>query len=120
MTFPSEVSSPAVFRCVRVSAVDEAEDQYAYQTAVSIAGHVFKGILYDQGPDSHYSHPGDESSSSAVAAAAITTTGAAATSITTAVAAAAAASSMLDPASLYPAPLSAFMAGTHFFSHPRP
>ncbi|CAA7410924.1 unnamed protein product [Spirodela intermedia] len=120
MTFPPEVSSPAVFRCVRVSAVDEAEDQYAYQTAVSIAGHVFKGILYDQGPDSHYSHPGDESSSSAVAAAAITTTGAAATSITTAVAAAAAASSMLDPASLYPAPLSAFMAGTHFFSHPRP
>ena len=100
--------------------MDEAEDQYAYQTSVSIAGHVFKGILYDQGPDSQYSHAGDESSSSAaVAAAAATTTGGAATSIAT-VAAAAAASSMLDPASLYPAPLSAFMAGTHFFPHPRP
>ncbi|MQM10586.1 hypothetical protein Taro_043480 [Colocasia esculenta] len=119
MSFPSEVSSPAVFRCVRVSAVDEADDQYAYQTAVSIGGHVFKGILYDQGPDSQYSsHPGDESSSSAVAAAAIATTAGATGSITTA--AAAAASSMLDPASLYPTPLSAFMAGTHFFPHPRP
>ncbi|PQM38555.1 protein SHI RELATED SEQUENCE 5 [Prunus yedoensis var. nudiflora] len=48
--FPSEVSSPAVFRCVRVSAMDDADDQYAYQTAVNIGGHVFKGLLYDQGP----------------------------------------------------------------------
>ncbi|CAN4112427.1 unnamed protein product [Withania somnifera] len=49
--FPGEVSSPAVFRCIRVSSIDNAVDQYAYQTSVKIAGHVFKGILYDQGPD---------------------------------------------------------------------
>ncbi|KAK9136275.1 hypothetical protein Syun_015605 [Stephania yunnanensis] len=50
--FPGQVSTPAVFRCVRVtSAIDDSEDQYAYRTAVSIGGHVFKGILYDQGPD---------------------------------------------------------------------
>ncbi|XP_027767833.1 protein SHI RELATED SEQUENCE 3-like [Solanum pennellii] len=46
---PSEVSLPAIFRCVRVSSVDNMVDQYAYQTSVNIAGHVFKGILYDQG-----------------------------------------------------------------------
>ncbi|KAI3930529.1 hypothetical protein MKX01_036975 [Papaver californicum] len=54
--FPSEVNSSAIFRCVRVSAMDEAEEQYAFQTAVNIGGHVFKGILYDQGPESPYAH----------------------------------------------------------------
>ncbi|EPS59324.1 hypothetical protein M569_15484, partial [Genlisea aurea] len=49
--FPGEVSFPAVFRCVRVSSVDNAVDQYAYQTSVSIGGHNFTGILYDQGPE---------------------------------------------------------------------
>ncbi|KAK9946998.1 hypothetical protein M0R45_012435 [Rubus argutus] len=52
--FPAEVSSPAVFRCVRVSAMDDVEEQFAYQTAVNIGGHVFKGLLYDQGLDGHY------------------------------------------------------------------
>ncbi|XP_078446411.1 lateral root primordium (LRP) protein-like protein [Wolffia australiana] len=122
MAFPPEVSSAAIFRCVRVTPVDDAEEQYAYQTSVSIAGHVFKGILYDQGPESQQSLAGDESSSSAAAAAAATTTNGPAAGITTAVAtaaAAAAASSSLDPASFYPTPLSAFMAGTHFFPHTR-
>ncbi|XP_059293671.1 protein SHI RELATED SEQUENCE 1-like isoform X2 [Lycium ferocissimum] len=49
--FPAEVSFPAVFRCIRVSSIDNVVDEYAYQTSVNIAGHVFKGILYDQGPD---------------------------------------------------------------------
>ncbi|KAK6159509.1 hypothetical protein DH2020_006823 [Rehmannia glutinosa] len=49
--FPDEVSFPAVFRCVRVSSMDNVVDQYAYQTSVSIGGHVFTGILYDQGPE---------------------------------------------------------------------
>ncbi|KAK4401499.1 protein SHORT INTERNODES [Sesamum angolense] len=49
--FPGEVSFPAVFRCVRVSSMDNVVDQYAYQTSVSIGGHVFTGILYDQGPE---------------------------------------------------------------------
>ncbi|XVF30333.1 hypothetical protein REPUB_Repub16aG0048100 [Reevesia pubescens] len=48
--FPAEVTSPATFRCVRVSSIEDAADQYAYRTAVNIGGHVFKGILYDQGP----------------------------------------------------------------------
>ncbi|KAK8945933.1 hypothetical protein KSP40_PGU021320 [Platanthera guangdongensis] len=90
LSFPAEVSSPAVFRCVRVSPLDDAEDQFAYQTAVNIGGHVFKGILYDQGLES-----------------APTT--------------APAPGLLPDPSSLYPAPLSAFMAGTQFFPHhPRP
>ncbi|GMJ12738.1 SHI RELATED SEQUENCE 1, STYLISH 1 [Hibiscus trionum] len=54
--FPAEVTSPATFRCVRVSSIEDPTDQYAYRTAVNIGGHVFKGILYDQGPDQgHYS-----------------------------------------------------------------
>ncbi|GER50326.1 lateral root primordium family protein [Striga asiatica] len=48
--FPGEFTSPAVFRCVRVSSIDNLVDQYAYQTSVSIGGHIFTGILYDQGP----------------------------------------------------------------------
>ncbi|XP_078442826.1 protein SHORT INTERNODES-like [Wolffia australiana] len=116
-SFPPEVSSSAVFRCVRMSAVDDMDDQFAYQTTVSIGGHLFKGLLYDQGPDSQSSQPGDASSSSAVAAAAtIATSGNPATS---AVAAAVAAPSMLDTASLYATPLSAFLAGTQFFPQPR-
>ncbi|CAA0813345.1 Protein SHI RELATED SEQUENCE 5 [Striga hermonthica] len=51
--FPLELNSPAVFRCVRVSPMDEGGDeQLAYQTAVKIGGHVFKGILYNQGSES--------------------------------------------------------------------
>ncbi|KAF8687003.1 hypothetical protein HU200_043283 [Digitaria exilis] len=48
--FPPELSVEAVFRCVRMGAVDEAEAELAYQTAVSIGGHTFKGILRDHGP----------------------------------------------------------------------
>lgn len=121
--FPPEVSSQAVFRCVRVSPVDEAEDEYAYQTAVSIGGRVFKGILYDKGPEAEYmssthyhTHHHAEASSSPAAPAAISTAAAIAS---TAVAAANtnasdAAAALLDP---YPTPLSAFMAGTQFFPH---
>ena len=46
---PAEVNTMATFHVVRVSSMDEGVDQYAYQTSVKIGGHVFKGILYDQG-----------------------------------------------------------------------
>ncbi|KAK2392598.1 protein EXPRESSION OF TERPENOIDS [Trifolium repens] len=115
--FPPEVSSPGVtFKCVRVSSLDGPDhDQCAYQTAVNIGGHVFKGILYDQGPSSLYTAPIHEGSSGGVhhhqpqqldfltaATTATTTTGIS-----------------FDP-SLYSAPLNAFMAaaGTQFF-HPQ-
>ncbi|XP_039141544.1 protein SHORT INTERNODES-like [Dioscorea cayenensis subsp. rotundata] len=58
-SFPAEITSPATFRCVRVSPIDDADDELAYQTSISIAGHVFKGILYDQGPDSTPSSSSD-------------------------------------------------------------
>ncbi|KAK1296570.1 hypothetical protein QJS10_CPB15g00608 [Acorus calamus] len=100
----AEVNSSAVFRCVRVSAIDDTEDQYAYQTAVNISGHLFKGILYDQGPDTHHPYHTGESSNVAGGGSA---SGAIAPVAATAVAAAA----MLDQSSnLYPTPLSAFMA----------
>ncbi|XP_028766548.1 protein SHI RELATED SEQUENCE 1-like [Neltuma alba] len=111
--FPPEVNSPAVFRCVRVSAMDSPEDQYAYQTAVNIGGHLFKGILYDQGPEGAYTTGGESSSGGAEAQqlnliTASTTTNTAITS-----------ANPFDSSSLYPAPLSAFMAGTQFFPPPR-
>ncbi|XP_042402139.1 protein SHI RELATED SEQUENCE 1-like [Zingiber officinale] len=110
VSFPAEVSSPAVFRCLRVSSVDEtaaAEEEFAYQAAISIGGHVFKGILYDHGPD----HPA--SSPSAAAAAAAIPAGPSSTSVT--LAGVATSAGLVDPSSLYPTPLSAFMAGTQFF-----
>ncbi|XP_022015721.1 protein SHI RELATED SEQUENCE 5 isoform X1 [Helianthus annuus] len=122
--FPAEVSSPAVFRCVRVSAMDEAEEQLAYQTAVNIGGHVFKGILYDHGVEGRYNHPagGDSSSAGGDGASGqhqqlnlITsgTMGAVATTsgepnVTS-----------IDVSTIYPTPLNAFMAGTQFFPPPR-
>uniref|UniRef100_A0A7N0T0F6 Uncharacterized protein n=1 Tax=Kalanchoe fedtschenkoi TaxID=63787 RepID=A0A7N0T0F6_KALFE len=52
LMFPPEITSSAMFRCVVVrSSEDNVIEQYAYQAAVSIGGHLFKGILYDQGPE---------------------------------------------------------------------
>ncbi|KHN45896.1 hypothetical protein glysoja_023119 [Glycine soja] len=96
--FPAEVSTSASFRCVRVSAVDASDEQYAYQTSVNIGGHVFKGFLYDQGPESSYTGKNTPPPPPPPA----TTSG----------------NSPFDP-SLYPAPLNAFMAGTQFFQPPR-
>ncbi|CAL1403646.1 unnamed protein product [Linum trigynum] len=50
-SLPGQVRAPAVFRCVRVTAVEDGEDEYAYQAVVKIGGHVFKGVLYNQGPE---------------------------------------------------------------------
>ncbi|EPS60558.1 hypothetical protein M569_14244, partial [Genlisea aurea] len=49
--FPGQVKAPAIFKCVRVTALDDGEDEYAYQAVVKIGGHIFKGFLYDQGRD---------------------------------------------------------------------
>ncbi|XP_031126619.1 protein SHI RELATED SEQUENCE 1-like [Ipomoea triloba] len=109
--FPAEVSFPAVFRCVRVSAVDNGEDQYAYQTSVNIAGHVFKGILYDQGPESRYNAAGESSSGGG---------GFQQQPSNLLSTAATAATSNASPPS-YPSPFSTtnFMPGTHFFPYPK-
>ncbi|XP_039040041.1 protein SHI RELATED SEQUENCE 3-like [Hibiscus syriacus] len=132
--FPAEVTSPATFRCVRVSSIEEAADQYAYRTAVTIGGHVFKGILYDQGPDQgHYSlgecssreTPQPPSLSSlqplnqfnAVADLTMATTN---TTTTTTIPTSVVAAETLLPFA-YASPFSAFMSssGTQFFLHPK-
>ncbi|XP_074586117.1 protein SHORT INTERNODES-like [Curcuma longa] len=102
--FPAEVSAPAVFRCVRVSHVEDADDAYAYHAAVSIGGHVFKGLLYDHGPAEADAtdYPAAASLSGAgdqiIDTAPVTTSG----------------DRLLDA---YPTPLSAFVAGTQCFSN---
>ncbi|GLT57964.1 hypothetical protein SLA2020_308940 [Shorea laevis] len=115
--FPPEVNSPAVFRCVKVSAMDDDDEEYAYQTAVNIGGHVFKGILYDQGPEGRYTSSGGESPHqqlNLITAATTTTT----TTTTAATSSNPGGANFLDP-SLYPAPINAFIAGTQFFPPPR-
>ncbi|XP_010419822.1 PREDICTED: protein LATERAL ROOT PRIMORDIUM 1 [Camelina sativa] len=47
--WPGQIRAPAVFKCVRVTAVEDGDDEYAYQAIVKIGGHVCKGFLYDQG-----------------------------------------------------------------------
>ncbi|XP_035833764.1 protein SHI RELATED SEQUENCE 1 isoform X2 [Helianthus annuus] len=117
--FPAEVSSPAMFRRVRVSGMDETNEQMAYQTAISVGGHVFNGILYDHGPDQgQYSHPVGESSSTTgnqhqdVNLITSGTTTTSSNSIYQAV-------TIIDPSSVYPTPLCAFIPGTQFFPPPR-
>ncbi|KZV51714.1 protein LATERAL ROOT PRIMORDIUM 1, partial [Dorcoceras hygrometricum] len=55
-SLPGQVRAPAVFKCVRVTALDDGEDEFAYQAVVRIGGHVFKGFLYDQGRDCGFSN----------------------------------------------------------------
>ncbi|KAA3489792.1 protein LATERAL ROOT PRIMORDIUM 1-like [Gossypium australe] len=70
---PAQVRATAVFKCVKVTAIEEGEDEFAYEAVVKIGGHVFKGLLYDQGVDGfpnisqlHLSGRNGESSSSPV------------------------------------------------------
>lgn len=50
-SLPGHVRAPAVFKCHRVSAIGNGEDEFAYLATVHISGHVFKGFLYDHGVD---------------------------------------------------------------------
>ncbi|XP_027187992.1 protein LATERAL ROOT PRIMORDIUM 1 isoform X2 [Cicer arietinum] len=52
-SMPGQVRAPAVFKCVRVTSVDDGKDEYAYQAVVKIGGHVFKGFLYDHGVENN-------------------------------------------------------------------
>ncbi|XP_042445098.1 protein LATERAL ROOT PRIMORDIUM 1-like [Zingiber officinale] len=57
-TLPVNVRSPAVFKCVRVTSMDDdGEDEYAYHAVIKIGGRVFKGFLFDQGCDNDASIP---------------------------------------------------------------
>ncbi|KAK4278873.1 hypothetical protein QN277_016654 [Acacia crassicarpa] len=56
-SLPGQVRAPAVFKCVRVTAVADGDDEYAYQAVVKIGGHVFKGFLYDQGVENGDGYP---------------------------------------------------------------
>ncbi|KAK4804350.1 hypothetical protein SAY86_004167 [Trapa natans] len=123
--FPVELNSSALFRCVRVSNVDESEEEYAYQTAVNIGGRIFKGILYDQGLDNTYPATGDGSSGTGGDGAQPQRNFIAQATPAAAAAAAAAttnnmnATALLDPSLVYPTHLNAFMAGTQLFPPPK-
>lgn len=121
---PPEISSPAVFRCIRVSSTNDDDEEYAYQTVVNIGGHVFKGILHDQGPSDH---PYSSSPAAAATEASqhhinlLTSTSLATTS--TAMTATNNTNASIDPSSLYTATVAPFSTyittGTPFFPPPR-
>ena len=131
--FPAEVNSLATFRCIRVmSSENNVVDQYAYQTSINIGGHVFKGILYDQGPTTSGAGGGETSSAATsdtpqqqfqhqfdIAASISTTTGAA---LAPPLPTNSSGANLLypSPASLYSAPFNAFLPGMQFFPYPRP
>lgn len=122
--FPAEISFPAVFRCIRVSSMDNVDVvQFAYQTSVNIGGHVFKGVLYDQGPENpYYNNIAGESSSGGGGGGGggflllqqqqqqpYTTTTTTTTTTTSA-----------SPNTIYPTPFTAnFMPSTQFFPYPK-
>jgi LRP1 type putative zinc finger protein len=56
-SMPGQVRAPALFKCVRVTSVDDGKDEYAYQAVVKIGGHVFKGFLYDHGVENREVYP---------------------------------------------------------------
>ncbi|KAE8733113.1 Protein LATERAL ROOT PRIMORDIUM 1 [Hibiscus syriacus] len=41
-SLPGQIQAPAVFKCVRVAAVEDGEDEYAYQAVVRIGGLVWR------------------------------------------------------------------------------
>ncbi|GAU15249.1 hypothetical protein TSUD_03160 [Trifolium subterraneum] len=114
--FPPELNSPAVFRCVKVSALDAQDERYAYQTAVNIGGRVFKGILYDQGLEGNYTSANASGGGVGEGSSGGGGEGNFQNLITTATTNV---SNPFEYSSLYPAPLNAFMAGTQFFPPPR-
>ncbi|XP_074587309.1 protein LATERAL ROOT PRIMORDIUM 1-like [Curcuma longa] len=61
---PGHVRAPALFKCVRVTSIDDGEDEYAYHAMVKIGGRVFKGFLYDHGLDDGGGHSDDGKESS--------------------------------------------------------
>lgn len=119
--FPAEVNSLATFRCIRVSSEDNVVDQYAYQTSISIGGHSFKGILYDQGPITAAASRGDDSLSVATEDNHQFNITAATTMAATQPNAVGANLLYHHHPSLYSAPsFNAFLPGMQFFPHPRP
>ena len=121
--FPSVVSSPAEFRCVRVSCVEDADDRYAYQTAVNIGGHVFKGILYDYGPENSNNNNSNNSNNymAGETSAGVGVAGAHQPLNLTGSGVVTSSGALVDPSSLYSAPVNTFMggSGTQFFPHTR-
>ncbi|KDP41740.1 hypothetical protein JCGZ_26758 [Jatropha curcas] len=127
--FPAEVNSIATFRCFRMSSIDEEGDyQLAYQTSVGIGGHVFQGILYDQGPHQEsfstqlLQDTNNNNNNLTSSGALISTSTALTTAITTATTTAASILSSsvgAEHSSSYPFPLNAFTSGTQLFLHPK-
>lgn len=92
-SLPAEVRGQTVFKCVKVTAIEDGEDEYAYQATVKIGGHIFKGVLYDQGLDTSSIGPSSLADHQFGGRSMAST------------------STMVDPAQMYGASSSAFLGG---------
>lgn len=93
-SLPAEVRGQTVFKCVKVTAIEDGEDEYAYQATVKIGGHIFKGVLYDQGLDTSSIGPSSSLADHHLAGRSMAST-----------------SAMVDPSQMYGASSSAFLGG---------
>jgi len=99
--------------------VEDADDRYAYQTAVNIGGHVFKGILYDYGPENSNNNNSNNSNNYMAGETSAGVAGAQPLNLTAS--GVVSSGALVDPSSLYSAPVNTFMggSGTQFFPHTR-
>ncbi|XP_027357012.1 protein SHI RELATED SEQUENCE 3-like [Abrus precatorius] len=120
--FPAAMNSMAIFRCVQVRSMDDAVNEIAYQTSVNIGGHLFSGLLYDQGPEQSY-HRGDSSKGLVDQQQNLDLTNASVhtrDSGATTTMASTAHDEPLFTAPPYPFPLAPFRPGMPYFSYPKP
>ncbi|XP_061340568.1 protein SHI RELATED SEQUENCE 3 [Gastrolobium bilobum] len=117
--FPAAMNSMTVFNCVQVRSMDDSVNEMAYQTSVNIGGHVFSGVLYDQGPEQSFNDARGDSTihqhNLNLTSAAIHTRDGA----TMAPLSATPAHELYFPQP-HPFPLSSFRPGMPYFSHPKP
>ncbi|XP_027355412.1 protein SHI RELATED SEQUENCE 3 [Abrus precatorius] len=114
--FPAVMSSMALFSCVRVRSMDDTVNEIAYQTSVNIGGHVFSGLLYDQGPEQSFNARGDMDPLDQQHNLNLSSDGA---SATMAPLSAPATHELFLPPS-HPFPLASFRPGMTYLSHPKP
>ena len=121
--FPAATNSMAIFRSVQVRSMDDTINEIAYQTSVNIGGHVFSGLLYDQGPDQSFNPKGDSSTGPLDQQQNLSLISASTQTHDGAIMAPVSASSAHDEPFLpppYPFPLASFRSGMPYFSYPKP
>ena len=122
--FPAVMSPMASFSCVQVRSIDGTVNEIAYQATVNIGGHVFSGLLYDQGPEQSFNAKGgnigplDQQQNLNLWSVSIHTTRDGASATMPPLSATAAQEPFFPPP--HPFPLASFRPDMTYMSHPKP